>query len=363
MTAAGLYIHVPFCAKKCPYCDFYSVAYRAQAARDYTDAVCRSMEQYPKDIKIDTIYFGGGTPSILPPSLLAQMLSAAYAHFSVADGTEITLEVNPSTATEKNLEAWKEIGINRLSFGVQSCNDDELSLLGRRHTAQQALSAVERAARLFDNISCDLMLGVPRQTKETLEDSVNQLTALPIRHISAYLLSIEEGTPFDCDTIRTETADEETMSELYCHLSALLAERGFSRYEISNFAHSGFESRHNLKYWQCVPYIGLGPAAHSCFDGKRYSVPADLTAFCRAEIPPREITDETCFDFEERVMLGLRLCEGICLSDFSQKETTALIRRAAALEKAGYVVCRDGRIALTTAGILVSNAVIGHLLG
>lgn len=363
MTAAGLYIHVPFCASKCPYCDFYSVAYRAQTARDYTDAVCRSMLQYPADTQIDTIYFGGGTPSILPPSLLAQMISAARAHFFVADGTEITLEVNPNTATEKNLTAWKEIGINRLSFGVQSCHDDELRAIGRKHTAQQALSAVERASQLFARISCDLMLGIPAQTAQSLERSVALLIDLPVEHISAYLLSIEPGTPFDCDAVRAEAADEEKMTALYLHLSQLLEAKGFTRYEISNFARTGAESRHNLKYWQCVPYIGLGPASHSCFGGKRYAVPADLGAFCAAEMPPREITDETCFDWEERVMLGLRLREGICLSDFAQKDASALKKRAEALQKAGYLTCADGRIALTTAGILVSNSVIAHLLG
>lgn len=361
MTPLGLYVHVPFCAKKCPYCDFYSEAYSTARAQQYTAAVVRSILAYPKGLSGDTLYFGGGTPSLLPTDCLAKIIDTAASHFSLTS-PEITLEVNPNTATPQKLRQWKDLGVNRLSIGVQSCVDVELRALGRRHTAAQALDAVARAAALFENLSCDLMLGIPHQTADSLAASLKTLAGLPIRHISAYLLSIEAGTPFDCDATRAAAADEETMAARYLQMVGTLAAHGFLQYEISNFAKPGFESRHNLKYWTCVDYIGIGPAAHSCFGGHRYAVPPDLEAFCKASVQPETETDATCYTPEERVMLGLRLTAGIALDTLPPDFTKRLRERAVPLVDAGYLHCTEERIALTPQGFLVSNAIIARLV-
>lgn len=361
-TPAGLYVHVPFCPVRCPYCDFYANPYRREKAEAYAAAVVRNIAAYPAGLPVDTVYFGGGTPSMLPPPLLGQMLHAARQRFSFLSGAEITLEVNPLTATDAALHAWRDLDINRLSFGMQSALDAELQRLGRRHTAAQAIAAVERAAAMgFSNISCDLMIGTPGQTGETLAQSLSVYTALPIVHISAYLLSIEPGTPFDSDAVRSALPDEDGAAALYLQMVQGLEDQGFCQYEISNFARPGFESRHNLKYWQCVDYVGIGPAAHSCFGGRRYAVPPDLDGFLHASRQQEVTTDDAPYTPEERVMLGLRLAEGIRQQDFPPAYWSELLRRAKPLEQAGLVLAEPERIRLTRQGFLVSNSVICQL--
>lgn len=360
-TPVGIYIHVPFCAKKCPYCDFYSVNYTRAAALTYAEAVCRAIAAHPAGICADTVYFGGGTPSLLPADCLRRILEALRARFCLQE-PEITLEVNPLTATDAALEAWRTLGINRLSFGMQSCVDEELRLLGRRHTAEQACTRVRRAAALgFGNLSCDLMLGTAAQTCESLAVSLACMTALPIQHISAYMLSVEAGTPYDCTEMREQVASGDQAAALYVQMAEALEQAGFAQYEISNFARPGYESRHNLKYWQCVDYLGIGPAAHGCFGGVRYAAPADLDAFTANPLV-REVTEPNPYDVTERVMLGLRLTEGICLSDFSGAEAALLRQRAAKLAGTGLLRLAGDRLSLTKQGFLVSNAVIGALL-
>lgn len=360
-TAApvGIYIHVPFCAKKCPYCDFYSLPYRQTAAHEYTDALCRNITALPRHIMADTVYFGGGTPSLLTEDALKRIMEALQNNVSLTAHAEITLEANPCTMTAKALAGWHRAGINRLSVGVQSFCDEELRLLGRNHSAEQAAAAICRAADAgFANISADLMLGTPMQTEASLADSIAKAVSLPVQHLSAYLLKIEEGTAFGQNP--PAVADDDTAADRYHQLSAAMKAAGFVHYEISNYAQPGFESRHNLKYWRCEPYIGLGPAAHSCYGGKRTYVPASLEDFLNAPLQPVQVESETACDTEERIMLGLRLKKGICPDDFPHLRD-ALLRLAKPLIPR-YLQLREGRLHLTEKGMAVSNAVIAHLL-
>lgn len=360
MTPIGLYVHVPFCAVKCPYCDFYSVKFSMDAARAFTDAVVRNLKALPEGLCADTIYFGGGTPSLLPEDCLRAILTAAGERLCLQD-PEITLEVNPLTITPKSLAAWQRLGINRLSIGVQSCVDTELTALGRRHTAKRALDAVRAAHDAgFFNLSCDLMLGVAGQSERSLDASLWALSALPIQHVSVYMLSLEPGTPFDSDDMRRLVPGEDIVADWYLQTVETLRENGFLQYEISNFAKPGFESRHNGKYWKSVDYIGIGPAAHSCFHGKRTAVPRDLDAFVAAPVQPMEVTEPHAGSFAERAMLRLRLTEGLPLCEVPDQE--ALLKRAQPLAKAGLVTLTPERICLTVQGFLVSNAVIGRLI-
>ncbi len=267
----------------------------------------------------------------------------------------------------EKLAELRKIGINRLSLGVQSLNDGELRLLGRTHSAGRAVKAINDAAAAgFGNISCDLMIALPGQSAEDLTDSVNRLTELPIQHVSAYILSIEGGTAFDCNEIRSRLPEDGETAALYTAMTELLREKGFRQYEVSNFAKEGFESRHNCRYWKCLDYLGIGPSAHSCYGGKRFAVDADLEKFIASPVQPVEITDESPCGFEEYSMLRLRLAEGLSLSDiekrFSLENRVNIEKKIPALEKAGYLTFDGDRIALTRKGFLVSNSVISHLI-
>ena len=356
---AGIYIHVPFCSQKCPYCDFYSGRYTKDAAEQYTAAVIRNILALPEHLLADTVYFGGGTPSILPESMLADMLVAIQKRCDLAEDAEITLEVNPLTATPEKLSTWKRIGINRLSFGTQSFQPEILRILGRRHTPEQGNSAVMRAYEAgFRNISIDLMLGLAQQTESAWQADLELAASLPVTHISAYLLKIEEGTPFGSNP--PALLDDDASADRWMQMHSVLTKCGFLHYEISNFAKPGFESRHNCKYWQLTPYYGIGPAAHSCHDGKRFAVPRDLEAFCTAEVQPFEIT-ENCADTEtEHIMLGLRLAEGITLDDVPDSRARLLSNAKPLIPK---LIRMDGSLLrMTPEGWLVSNAVLVRLL-
>lgn len=289
----GLYLHIPFCAKKCPYCDFYSVPFSKTLAESYTGALIRNIKAFgSKHISIDTVYFGGGTPSLLEPSRVERIIRAARDSFNIVD-PEITLEANPCTVNYQKLHEYHEAGVNRLSLGVQSAIDSELACLGRLHSFAIAKRAVMDSVRAgFENISCDIMLATPNQTLQSLKDSVNALIDLPVQHISAYMLKIEKGTAFDCDRIRNAAADDELSCQMYLQTVEQLENAGFKQYEISNFARSGFESRHNLKYWIGESYIGIGASAHSYVGGKRYSCPDDVELFVSREKQVQLIEDE-----------------------------------------------------------------------
>ena len=363
MSTLGIYIHVPFCGKKCGYCDFYSVCYSKVQAELYVKAVLRNIRHYSdRSRTVDTVYFGGGTPSLLTAEQLGAVLAEISSSFRLDSNAEITLEANPNTLTPDRLAGLHKAGINRLSVGIQSMNDNELRLLGRSHNAERAARAVLDAADAgFRNISCDLMLGIPTQTADSLADSIIQLSALPIQHISAYILKIEDGTPFDCGEVRSSLPDEDTTAELYLLAVNELRKRGFSQYEVSNFAVSGFGSRHNCRYWKCMDYLGIGPAAHSCYDGRRFAVPRDIESFISSPVQPTEITDENPCGFEEYAMLRLRLAEGLALADVPEYRA-AIEKKLSPLMQAGYVRYENGRVSLTPEGFLVSNQVIERLI-
>ena len=363
MSRLGIYIHVPFCGRKCAYCDFYSVNWSKSAAVDYTAAVLRNIRHYgDKARTVDTVYFGGGTPSLLTAEQISSIISEIRSCFALEESAEITLEANPCTLSAEKLAELRKIGINRLSIGVQSMIDRELKILGRMHTAERAEQAVLEAARAgFDNISCDLMIALPDQKPEDMRFSIDRLAALPIQHISAYILKTEDGTPFDCAEIRDRHPDEDSTAELYLAMVELLEKQGFMQYEVSNFAKEGFESRHNTRYWKCLDYLGIGPAAHSCYEGKRFAVERDLSAFIAADVQQVTVTDESPCGFEEFAMLRLRLKEGLILDDVPEHRAE-LLKKLPPLIKEGYAETDGERIWLTPKGFLMSNSVIEYLV-
>ena len=348
----GLYIHVPFCRKKCPYCDFYSVGFREELApnlaEEYANAVLRNIRHYGGIY--NTVYFGGGTPILLAnhiPRILAEIRRTADA--------EITVECNPLEPERYTLEGLRNSGVNRLSVGVQSAVDSELRALGRSHTFEQAREAILAAREVgFYDISADLMLGIPGQDLASLTYTIGQLRELPITHVSAYILKIEPNTVFGKKP--PELPDEDETAALYLAAVRMLRSAGFVQYEISNFARRGMVSRHNLKYWRREEYLGIGAAAHSFFGGRRFAVKRDLKAFIASERQPEELTDDSPNELEERIMLGLRLSEGI------PRELWERVESRLPLIPKEYYRLENGRLLLTPEGFLVSNEIISTLL-
>lgn len=352
MKPLGLYIHVPFCVKKCCYCDFYSIT-DLSLTDLYTAAVVRNIKSH--NYIYDTVYFGGGTPSLLAPNQIQAILSAA----EIISNAEISMECNPNSASPEYLREIYSAGVNRLSFGVQSFCDNELKMLGRLHDAMQAVNIIQAAEKVgFNNISADLMLAVSGQSFESLDENLNVISRLPLTHISAYMLKVEEGTPLSSDKALLEKIpDEDDTADMYLKVVDKLIENGFEQYEISNFAKSGFECRHNLKYWHCEEYVGIGPAAHSFIDGKRYACPKNLDEFISSEFQKNILLDEGG-SAEEKAMLALRLTrEGMFLSDYPEAES-----RAEPLIKNGLIKKEQGALKLTPEGCLVSNEIICRLI-
>lgn len=352
----GLYIHIPFCLTKCPYCDFYSERYSKSLAKEYKEAVIRNLRHYNE--AYDTVYFGGGTPVLLADEIAEILENVRY-----TENAEITVEANPCVSDENRLKTLIDGGVNRISFGVQSMDSGELQFLGRKHTPVQAIKAIETAHKAgFRNISADLMLGLPEQGKDSIKNSVSILSSLPVSHISAYLLKIEEGTPFAEMNLNIPEDDE--LSESYLHTCEQLENNGFCQYEISNFAKKGFECSHNLKYWRCEEYLGIGAAAHSYYKGIRFCTERSIKRFIEAEVQETEITDEIAGGFDEYAMLKLRLTEGLSFSEcekFRVSEET-ILNRLKSVPKEYYSLNEQG-ISLTRQGFMLSNAVIGRILG
>ncbi len=345
---------MPFCLSKCPYCDFYSVRYSREKAREYADAVIRNVRAYGE--RYDTVYFGGGTPILLYEHI-GDILRAA----DIAEGAEITVEANPCAVTDRTAEMLAAAGVNRVSLGVQSMHEDELRFLGRRHTPAQVRDAFARLkAAGIANISADMMIGLPGQDEERISETAEELAHLGAAHISAYILKIEENTPFAGMDIALP--DDDRTAELYLYTGKLLAEQGYKQYEISNFTLPGYECRHNLKYWRCEEYIGVGAAAHSYYRGKRFRVLPDTGAFMAAETQDTEVTDENAGGWEEYAMLRLRLSEGITFADAERFGKAEALRAAAQKLPARLVSISENGVNLTPEGFLVSNAVIAELV-
>ena len=312
---------------------------------------------------VDTVYFGGGTPSLLGERIIP-IIGALRENFRVAEDAEITLEINPSGDSEKVLLAAKKAGVNRLSVGAQSGDNEMLSILGRTHSAQDTLNTVKAARKMgFRNISLDLMIGLPGSDLTVLKADLDFILSAEPNHISAYILKLEENTQFYKRRDTLNLPDEDQTAEQYLFMCRYLDERGFSHYEISNFAKEDKEGKHNLKYWRCEEYLGIGPSAHSFLTGERFYYPRDSRAFLRGEPP---ISDGKGGEEEEYIMLALRLKEGLCFKKYRKrfgKDLPDSIKKAAlALQNAGLLDINDDSISLTDCGMLLSNSVITNLL-
>lgn len=367
MDPIGVYLHVPFCDGKCPYCDFYSLSSPTPSLLDaYTDALIRSVEYWADETQAsaDTVYFGGGTPSLLGPHRVARVLSAVRSMFRVKDDAEITLEVNPSRELSDVLSAFYEEGGNRLSIGMQSAHETELRLLGRRHTYEDVQRTVQAAQQIgITNISLDIMLGVSGSTIDSVRRSVDAAVELGARHVSAYMLKIEPNTAYG--RVTPDLPDDDTTADMYLAAMDRLDSHGFGQYEISNAALAGFESRHNLKYWQSEPYIGIGPAASSYWKGHRFTYCRDTSSFMRGEPPITDsVTAIAVGSEEEYACLRLRLRDGIVEREYRDRfgsAIPAIWRERANALPSSLVICDGEGIRLTRQGFLVSNSLIGHI--
>lgn len=365
--AAGIYIHVPFCVSKCPYCDFYSLPSQdEQLKEEYTQRLIDEMKRFA-GVQGDTLYFGGGTPPLLGAERIARLIGAARKLFSLPDDCEITLEANPAENLEEVFAAFVAAGGNRLSLGMQSSHPDILKRLGRRHTPEQLRRAVFDAKSAgISNISLDMMLGVPGQRAEHIKKDVALCRELDVQHVSAYLLKIEAGTPFFAQQDSLCLPDEDTAADVYLEAVLALEQAGFAQYEISNFSKSEKQSRHNLKYWNSDPYLGFGPAAHSFFEGKRFAYSRDMGAFLNGVSPVEEENgDIPAGDPAEYAMLRLRLCEGLTSKGFFEKfgESIPHTWYQAAKKLPGYLVQADEYgIRFTPQGFLVSNGLIKFMI-
>ena len=371
----GLYIHIPFCKSKCIYCDFYSLPSSEEKMDRYVSALCRQLAEIaPRAAahEVDTVYFGGGTPSWLGEKRLRQILKTVEKRYRLAKKPEVTLEANPDSAGDwKVLRALRRAGFNRLSLGVQSADDEQLKILGRPHTFAQAEEAAAAARRAkIKNLSLDLIYGLPGQTLESWKETLEKAAALSPEHLSCYGLKVEEGTPLR-DMLETlDLPDDDAQADMYLWTVERLEELGYRQYEISNFAKPGYESRHNLKYWTLGEYAGFGPGAHSDLGDVRYAYIRDLDAYClgveaqgdilseNERIPPRERD-------VEYLMLGLRLAKGVSRQEFEYRFRLPFGPVQAALERferSGHAVLRSGRWHLTPEGFLLSNQIIGQCL-
>ena len=362
----GIYIHIPFCKIKCPYCDFYSFKANESKKDSYLQAVLLCLGKWKEKIEdgVDTVYFGGGTPSVFGAERISQVLSYIKSNYNLTADAEITVECNPSSVSAEFFRGIKIAGVNRISMGMQSAVDEERLSLGRLSDADQVKNAVAMAkASGIDNISLDIMLGVPHQTIESLDKSIDFLIAQDIPHISAYMLKIEEGTAFDKMGDSLILPDEDTVTEMYLHTSRRLSSSGYLHYEISNFARNGKHSRHNTRYWLGEDYIGIGPSAHSCLKGERFYYERDFNSFISGAEP---IYDGIGGDKDEYIMLRLRLSEGLLFEEYEKKYGEKIekdkIENLRKYEKAGLVLIDDKGIRLTPEGFLVSNVIIGEMI-
>lgn len=361
----GLYIHIPFCKSKCPYCDFFSGRAIENDYDKYIEVLSDNISLWSAktDKTVSSVYFGGGTPSILGAERLSQLLNKIKEDFTVADNAEITVEVNPDSGKTLDFYLLKLTGFNRISVGMQSAVEQELKALGRIHSINDAEVSVKRAQNAgINNISLDLMLGIPYQTVDSLKKSIDFCANCGVTHISSYILKIESGTVFDRIQNKLELPDEDSQAQLYLFAVDYLKTLGFEQYEISNFSKVGYESRHNINYWKCGEYIGIGPSAHSFFDGKRFYYNRNMDDFKNNK------TYFDCYggDMEEFIMLSLRLKSGLNFKEYKERfnedfpqSKIIIIKKFADM---GYMALNDDCVYFTPKGYLVSNAIISELI-
>ena len=368
--ALGLYIHIPFCKAKCAYCDFYSLAHSEEKMDAYMAALLRHLEEVaPRaaGMQVDTVYFGGGTPSYLGAARLCRILQTVLRRYDVARDAEITLEANPDSAGDwKELRRLRRAGFNRLSLGVQSTDDALLRRIGRIHTYEQVQQAVMAARKAkFTNLSLDLIYGLPGQTMEDWQRTLADAVALGPEHLSCYGLKLEEGTPLWQQRQTLTLPDDDAQADMYLYTVAALGEMGYEQYEISNFAKPGKASRHNLKYWRMEEYAGFGPGAHSDFGGVRYGYVRDIDSYIAGRLVLSESeNDSTLARDYEYVMLSLRTAAGIDRQTFEKRYRQRFQPMEALFEqyeKAELASRTEGGWRLTPKGFLVSNSIIAAL--
>ncbi len=378
----GLYLHIPFCAAKCAYCDFYSVAGGnvCEEKERYIDTLLLQMEDYASaaaEHTVDTVFIGGGTPTTVPVKSMTELIDGVYRNFRVTKDAEFTMEANPATVTLPMLKKYRKAGVNRLSFGLQSADSGELKALSRLHTYPEFVESFRLARQAgFDNINVDLMFGIPNQTMDSLKHTLQAVCELDPEHISFYGLRIEEGTPFAAKKDSLVLPDEDTEFAMYEYAVQTLASYGYRQYEISNFAKKGYECRHNLRYWNCEEYLGLGPAAHSYFNGMRFSFKKDLAAYMEIlekQLPdPSDLLTDEAYHIspEERVgeyiMLQLRLNRGLDTEDFKLRFgrdfETMYEKHLKLYVDNGFMEKRGYCYAFTSKGRYVSNYILSAML-
>lgn len=366
-----LYIHIPFCVKKCDYCDFLSGPAGPEAQQKYIDALLAEIDAADSENRIITsVFIGGGTPSVLKASLIFSVMEKIKEKFQFAEDAEITIEVNPGTLTEEKITAYLQCGINRLSLGLQSVQDKELKLLGRIHTYQEFLESYFLARKYgFKNINIDLMSAIPEQTYEGWIHNLRTVAELNPEHISAYSLIVEEGTPFYDREL--QLPDEDTEYQMYEDTASVLKEYGYEQYEISNYAKEGYASRHNLGYWERKEYLGLGLGASSCIDNTRFSNISDMEQYLKYSHIPSKIRENTIIlneaeQMEEFMFLGLRKTEGISekefFENFHQSVETVYGDVLKKYTELSLLKHENGRIFLSRQGIHVSNQIMAEFL-
>ena len=373
--ALGLYLHVPFCKSKCIYCDFYSLPRAEEKMDEYVRALSRHLEAASARCEgygVNTVYLGGGTPSYLGRERLEAVLNAVYKFYHIGEDAEVTLEANPdSVGDQKTIRALKEAGINRVSLGVQSADDRMLRLLGRPHTFAQAEGAVaELRQGGIENISLDLIYGLPGQTMAHWQETLERAAALSPEHLSCYGLKVEEGTPLASMEAREAIPDGDAQADFYLWAVRRLEALGYGQYEISNFAKAGRRSRHNMKYWTLGEYLGLGPGAHSDLGGVRFAWARDLDAYCRGveagglepETAEAVSRDQRALEY---LMLGLRTANGVSAGAFEgafQRRFAPVEASLTPLLQTGHVLKSGERWRFSPEGFLVSNQIIGRVL-
>ncbi|MDZ7344919.1 MAG: radical SAM family heme chaperone HemW [candidate division KSB1 bacterium] len=378
MPSAALYIHIPFCEKRCVYCDFYTVAGQRARIPDYLEAVKREItlraeETFWQRQRFATIFFGGGTPSLLAPRQIAEILDSAFSSFHLEENPEITLEANPGTVTSTQLAQYRAYGINRLSLGIQSLHADELAMLDRLHSPQQAIDALLDARRAgFENINTDFMFALPQQTISRWQQTLEQAFALEPTHISAYNLTIETGTPLDF-AIRKgkiQPLTEEEERAFYQFTIDFLESQGYFQYEVSNFAQPGFEAKHNIKYWDGSPYLGVGASAHSYDGERRFWNVANLRTYLEALADDRlPEADSEALSLRQKMFetafLGLRQRRGVDLIAFSRKFRQAFDEvfngRVQEFEENGFLLRQGNYLQLTREGLYLCDEICAQL--
>lgn len=365
-SSIGLYIHIPFCAKKCNYCNFYSIPAGVSMYDEYVDILQRSIAEWAgrlTDRCVDTVYFGGGTPSQLGTKRLLRILNSVTQSFSLAENSEITAEINPFSQDELDFRELKKSGFNRFSIGMQSIIPEELRILGRLHKDEDVKKTIENLSNAgIDNFSLDVMQGIPLQTPESLRKTLEFCVNSGASHISTYMLKIEKGTPFYKNAENLVFPDDDTAADYYELTCEYLKSYSFRHYEISNFCKDDKISRHNMKYWELEDYLGIGPSAHSLIDGKRFYYPADLDSFSKGEI----LFESEGKTPEEFVMLSLRTDRGLSFQKFKELFNTSLpqhlLAEAEKLKKLDLLNMTEDCILLTEKGYLLSNIIIAKLI-